>query len=251
VSRAGRTIGAVVTTVTVIASGPALAESEPAAQDLRAAVGTGELRSTTLFAGFNANLDGPLTLTGTITVPTIECGARKTGITSKIALDRLTLARGARLDGGELPQAGAAVYSFCARGEIDYFAVIVGTGRFEELDQPVSAGDRIRVEAEDFTSHAEVVVTNLSGGWTETRTNLPDVDAHGARIGDRRVFVDGARIGVPEFGAHRFTDVEISGRPLGAVENKRYDLARQDGTVLITTEPRGGGGGRNFTLTRS
>jgi len=249
--RTARTIGAVVVTSTVIASGTAVAESEPAPHEIRAAIGAGELRSTTLFAGFNANLDGPVTLAGTITVPTIRCGARDTGIGSKIALDRLAPARGSRLDGGELPQAGAVVYSFCLDGEIDYFAAIVGTGRFDELAQPVSAGDRIRMEAEDFASHAEVVVKNLAKGWTETRTDLPDVDAHGARIGDRRVFIDGGRIGVPRFGAHQFTDVELSGRRLGTVENKRYDMARQDGKVLITTEPLGGGGGQNFTLTRS
>lgn len=244
---AGTTMGAALVGMTVIASGTVAAQPAPAPREIHAAIGAGELRSTTLFAGFNASLDGPVTLAGTITVPTIRCGRRDTGIGSKIALDRLAL--GARLDGGELPQAGAVVYSFCLDGEIDFFAAIVGTGRFDELDRRVNAGDRIRVETEDFSSHAAVVVTNLSEGWTETRTDLPDVDARGARIGDRRIFLDGDRIGVPRFGSHRYTDVQLSGRPLGAVESRRYDMTRQDGEVLITTAQLDGGG-RDFTLTR-
>jgi hypothetical protein len=203
----------------------------PAAVDAQAAAPASRTEATSLgFAGWRAKL-APITITRTV----VQVAA-----TGRCGDDDTSVAVGAE-QRGAAGMLGAAIYSHCIGGSIDYLP------SFETASGPVEMTSIGSVGVGDTV----LIVISTAGGLTTVKAFgrggydsmiVPDILATDYRVGLWPKFFTTEPSTMPNFGTVRFEANDVNDLPLADVANKRVHLADASDALRAKSGPIGGGG---------
>lgn len=205
---------------------PALAlaaESAPTASRVASGTDRADVDSTA-FAGYVAPLGQKKTISGTFTVPTLNCEVGKDeGILSLVEL---------AADGGAQYVDGA-VFSYCVDGQPTHNPVFDTTSPDGQVPiaETVKDGDKIKVESKFARGKITVTVTNLTRDWAVT-DKFTDVNPDEGSSLQYSITVDGNAL-PPLSEDSAVKGVKISGKDLKAADPTKYVLVDEAGRPLI------------------
>ena len=158
-------------------------------------------------------------------VPRLSCTAAFRAITAEAAV----------VINNERSVSSAFVFIGCQGGRALYAPALVINRNTVYYTTSVRAGDVIKVSAKVTTRGTTVQVTDVTTGFTKTRTG-PGARSSAAFVGDPAVTLNGSTpIGVPGFGTLTFTGCLIDGRALARSHPARWQRVNSRNVVQIAT----------------
>jgi len=185
--------------------------------------------STRDFAGYQAAVTaGSATSSAaTFTVPTLSCITATVGTTPEAGVANNTTF------------SDAGVFTGCVKGKAVYFPWLVVNGiETNYTSTHFSAGDVINLSASVTTSGFTAQVTDVTKSVSVTNTITgAGASANAAWIGYGSWFINGTRLGVPNFGKVKFTNCLIDGTALQTWNPQQFQRVNAKGIVQIATGP--------------
>ena len=199
----------------------------PASKDHAFGRATAAVTSTRDFAGYQTPpTAGSVTSSAaTFTVPTLSCITATVGTTPDVGVANNATA------------SVAGVFTGCVKGKAVYFPWLVVNGiETNYTSTHFSAGDVINLSAGVTTSGFTAQVTDVTKSVSVTNTITgAGASANAAWIGYDSWFINGIRLGVPNFGKVKFTNCLIDGTALQTWNPQRFQRVNAKGIVQIAT----------------
>jgi hypothetical protein len=161
----------------------------------------------------------------TFTVPTLSCITATVGTTPEAGVANNTTF------------SDAGVFTGCVKGKAVYFPFLVANGAEANYTTVhFSAGDVINLSTGVTTAGVTVQVTDVTKSVSVTNTITgAGASANAAWVGYGSWFINGTRLGVPNFGKVKFTNCLIDGTALQTLNPQQFQRVNAKGIVQIAT----------------